>query len=226
MSFIATEPRFVDPQPDRHDIEDAARKLQESCRRLQDILRRREEEMRLWEDEMWRFEEDLKRALYEELSAWKKGYTNNDPVPSSAPPAPASITPTPAPPSKVSFTDAWNAYEEKWRNIQFISNGLTFASIPWPVVTPISIPESLNFHSISQFILYPDRSRTEPPRRRILAALRRWHTDHFDTKILQKVIEQDQRAVKEGAGRVVRCLNRMREEETFNANIFQGFDLE
>lgn len=225
MSFIASDSRFVEPQPDRHDIEDAARKLQDSCRRLQDILRRREEEMRLWEDEMCRFEDDLKRALYEELSAWKKGYNNNnnEPVPSSAPPAPVPI---PAPPIKVSFIDAWNAYEEKWRNIQFMSNGLTFASIPWPVVTPIFIPESLNFHSISQFILYPDRSRIESPRRRILAALRRWHTDHFDTKILHKVVEQDQCAVKEGAGRVVRCLNRMLEEETFNANIFQGLDLE
>lgn len=212
MSYITNSPHFEEHQSNRLDIEDAARKVQESCKRLQDILRRREEEMRQWEDEMGRFEEDVKRALYEELSAWKKGY--GSPIPSSPSP------------SRISFTDAWNAYEEKWRNIQTTPTGLTFTSIPWPVVTPVSIPESLNFHSISQFILSSEPSKIESPRRRILAALRRWHTDHFDTKILHKVIEKDRFAVKEGAGRVVRCLNRMLEEETFNNSFFQSFDYE
>ncbi|KAF8507291.1 hypothetical protein BU17DRAFT_57615 [Hysterangium stoloniferum] len=105
--------------------------------------------------------------------------------------------------------EAWTNYEEQWQTLPSVSSGLTFETIPWPMQSPVMIPESLRSHSISQFILSSEHSLIESRRRRILTALRRWHTDHFDAKVLHKVVESDRGAVQEGVGKVVRCLNDM-----------------
>ncbi|KAF8585171.1 hypothetical protein K439DRAFT_1410214 [Ramaria rubella] len=110
----------------------------------------------------------------------------------------------------LAFVARWNDYETRWQTLYAASpESLTFASIPWPVVARIATPEHLLPKLIADFLLSPEHSHTKSPRHRIHAALLRWHTDHFDAKLMNKVIMSERKLVQDGVGRVVRCLNDM-----------------
>jgi hypothetical protein len=110
------------------------------------------------------------------------------------------------------LVEAWDNYEKRWQVLRSIPF-LTFRSIPWPVISSVNTPESLLPQLITDFILSPEHSQAKSRKRRIHSALIRWHTDHFDAKFLHKVVDGDRKAVVEGVGRVVRCLNGMLERE-------------
>ncbi|KAF8585170.1 hypothetical protein K439DRAFT_1344059 [Ramaria rubella] len=162
-------------------------------------MREREEEIRRWEEELARFSEESARKQAEqrkEADHKRKSQQNKVSEEHAI--------------RRSAVQDAWVRYEKQWQALRLVSSGLTFRAIPWPAVKTITRPESLHSHRISQFILSPDHSPTESRKRRIHTALLRWHTDHFDAKVMYKVVEADRVAVREGVGRVVRCLNEMR----------------
>jgi len=164
--------------------------------------------MRRWEEEMRLFvEEELERQRRQrEAEQWQFIFEVL-----KTPPA------TPASNRAGAMGEAWKKYEAAWIDIQSKSTSeLTFRSIPWPMATPVSLPESIRSHAISQFILSPEHSKLDSRRRRIHTALKRWHTDHFDVKVMHKVVEKDKAAVKDGVGRVVRCLNELLASEAYS----------
>lgn len=184
-----------------HDLRETRRRLQDSCSRLDELVRRREEELRFWEEEATRFlEEEAERQRTEQRQAEERQFFEEllsvAQEESMKRHAPGFIA------------KAWLRYEERWKNLHTVpSSGLTFRTIPWPVAVDVTVPEGLDSHLISQFILSPEHSHTTSRKRRIYAALLRWHTDHFDRRVLHKVVDRDRHAVKEGVGIVVRCLN-------------------
>jgi hypothetical protein len=197
MSYIARSNRHSL----KSELDATKRRLQESCRQLEELLRRREEQLRYWEEELARSREDEKARQEEErrrAEEWQHLFEDRlrrDQEESLA--------------RRSTIAKAWVQYEERWQNLQTVSSGLTFQSIPWPVAAAVTFPGSLASHLISQFILSPEHSQTKSRTRRIHAALLRWHTDHFDKKVLYKVVDRDRHDVKEGVGRVVRCLNEL-----------------
>ncbi|KAF8487534.1 hypothetical protein JB92DRAFT_3022128 [Gautieria morchelliformis] len=204
MSYIAQNNRHSL----KHELDATKRRLQESCGRLEELLKQREEELRYWEEEHTRFredeearqdekarEEDERRRAEEQWQHLFEDRLHRDQEQSSA--------------RRSTIAKAWDLYEERWQNLQTVSSGLTFQSIPWPVANAVTLPGSLTSHLISQFILSPEHSQTKSRTRRIHTALLRCHTDHFDKKVLYKVVDRDRHAVKEGVGRVVRCLNEL-----------------
>ncbi|KAF8585176.1 hypothetical protein K439DRAFT_1632854 [Ramaria rubella] len=179
----------------KSELKDASRRLQDTCARLQEIIKEREEEIQQWEEEMERLlEESARRQREAEVKEFIAQMFGAQEESASA---------------NLLMKEAWIRYEDRWQSLRTVSSGLTFCTIPWPVVTTVTLPESLASHLISQFILSPDHSPTESRRRRIHAALLRWHSDHFDVKIMHKVVESEREAVREGVARVVRCLNEM-----------------
>lgn len=185
----------------KRELEETRRKLQESCSRLEELLRRREAELRFWEEELIRCRaEAAAREQAEQRRAEERRRLVEELF---CKPGQESVL------RRSTMAEAWTQYEERWQALQAISSGLTFRSIPWPVAATVTLPEGLASHLISQFILSPEHSQTKPRKRRIHTALLRWHSDHFDRKVLHKVVEGDRHAVKEGVGIVVRCLNDM-----------------
>lgn len=183
------------------ELDQTKRKLLESCSRLEELLRRREEELRYWEEELRRYREEEARQEAERRRLEEQQQRSFEEQRRRSQEESAT--------RRSAVANAWVQYEERWQNLQAMTSGLTFCSIPWPVVIAVTLPESLASDSISQFILSPDHSQTKSRKRRIHAALLRWHTDHFDRRVLHKVVDRDRPAVKEGVGRVVRCLNQM-----------------
>ena len=113
--------------------------------------------------------------------------------------------------------EAWTAYQNQWVAMANTSK-LRFRTIPWPVAMPISAPEMLLPIHIAAFILNPQHSPGKARKDRLRDALLHWHPDRFEAKWLNKVIEEDKEAVKEGVGLVVRALNDLLSTEgTFGA---------
>jgi hypothetical protein len=176
-----------------YELRETKRRLQESRSRLEELVMRREEELRFWEEELARLrEEEAERRRAEDKQLFEELLSRvQEEIMSPGP----------------SIAKAWQQYEERWKNLHAIPSGLTFQTIPWPVAVDVTVPDGLDSHLISQFILSPEHSYTMPRERRIYTALLRWHTDHFDRKVLHKVIVKDRHSVKECVGIVVRCLN-------------------
>lgn len=136
-----------------------------------------------------------------------------------------ALTPTTAPTpltSSCTFT-SWTGYEARWRMLKS-SSSLTFSDIPWPVATsvPIMNIEGIDPHLVAEFILSSSSSSDQQPqqqqaggslKKRIRAALLRWHPDRFNATILKNVVKQDRKAVQDGVGKVVRILNDMLAKE-------------
>ncbi|KAF4599793.1 hypothetical protein EYR40_006895 [Pleurotus pulmonarius] len=102
--------------------------------------------------------------------------------------------------------DAWSEYEERWKALASQTDSLTFASIPWPVVSPPRTPAGITSAAIVLFLYSPLHSSGQSRKDRIRHAQLRWHPDRF-RKVLERVAETDREAVEEGVGIVARCLN-------------------
>jgi len=141
------------------------------------------------------------------------------------------------PSSNKAALDPWLSYEDRWHQLQTNPSGapihLRFSSIPWPMANQPSSPEEISVSQIKEFLLSPRAIRAhtkvaEKENRResdggwdiksrkalMRAAILRWHPDKFLGKFLGWVAEDERAAVKEGVGKVIRCLNEiMRVEE-------------
>lgn len=133
-----------------------------------------------------------------------------------------ALTPTSAPTSlsSSSYTyTSWTGYETRWRTLKS-SSSLTFSNIPWPVATsmPIMDVEGIDPQLVAEFISSSDQqqqsqTQASSSKKRIRAALLRWHPDRFNATILKNVVKSDRKAVQDGVGKVVRILNDMLAKE-------------
>ncbi|KAI0689953.1 hypothetical protein BC835DRAFT_216831 [Cytidiella melzeri] len=107
----------------------------------------------------------------------------------------------------------WKEYEDRWSHItstEGVSEQLTFATMPWPMLFPPRVVEDIQPARIAMFILSAQHSEGHPMKDRVKSALRRWHPDRF-SRLLARVSEEDKEMVEEGAGIVARCLSNLLE---------------
>lgn len=112
--------------------------------------------------------------------------------------------------------ERWKAYEHAWADmISSVDKPVTFASLPWPVLSPPkSIEDLRDPTNISNFIfesLSLHNNRTTH-RDRIRASLLRWHPDKLGS-VLARVPESEIDAVKDGVDAVVIGLMKLQEAE-------------
>lgn len=108
--------------------------------------------------------------------------------------------------------DRWATYERKWHALLEADTPISFKDIPWPLATCPSTVDDLTSSAISDFLLEPlqVRTNTVSRRERIRTSMLRWHPDKI-SDVLGRVIEDDERAVREGIGAVFVSLKRMKE---------------
>ncbi|KAL0956514.1 hypothetical protein HGRIS_002655 [Hohenbuehelia grisea] len=102
--------------------------------------------------------------------------------------------------------DAWRRYEDAWNAMPSSAESLTFASIPWPVVSVPTKPADLTSAATVMFLFSSLHSKGQSRKERIRSAQLRWHPDRF-RRLMNRVKEEDKTAVEEGVGIVARCLN-------------------
>lgn len=110
------------------------------------------------------------------------------------------------------LTDQWDTYERNWHTLLESNTPVSFKDVPWPLPSCPSSVEDLSFSAISEFLLEPleVRTNTVTQRERIRTSLLRWHPDKI-SDVLERVVEDDVRAVREGIGAVFVSLKRMKE---------------
>jgi hypothetical protein len=115
-------------------------------------------------------------------------------------------------------------YEEAWRLLlsrtpDAVSQTVTFAEIPWPVLpgragTSIEL-DDITPDALERFIIPPaiqdvDHSDGQKTRKdRLRETMLRFHPDKFESRVLKLVREEDTEAVKDGVGRVVRAVTEL-----------------
>ncbi|KAF8990025.1 hypothetical protein BDQ17DRAFT_1372489 [Cyathus striatus] len=100
-------------------------------------------------------------------------------------------------------------HERVWARLSTLEE-LRWYNFPWPMLKRPSLAEDITYTSISAYInskYHPNKDR--PLKGRIKDHIQRWHHDHFETRLLSKVVEEDREKVKEGAGAVIRNLNEL-----------------
>ncbi|KIY50313.1 hypothetical protein FISHEDRAFT_57632 [Fistulina hepatica ATCC 64428] len=98
--------------------------------------------------------------------------------------------------------EAWQLYESRWSALDKSQEALTFAAVPWPVVSPPTSPASLTPGAISHF-LFSGMGADESRKERVKQSLLRWHPDRF-ARISRRVDPSHREAVEEGVGIVAR----------------------
>jgi hypothetical protein len=92
---------------------------------------------------------------------------------------------------------------------------LSFVSIPWPRVAPLTAPElfpptpastlSLSTEEVKAVLLPPGASGAVA-RRALQDALRLWHPDKFHARFGGALLEAERAAILEGVNRVAQCI--------------------
>ncbi|KAF8070525.1 hypothetical protein FPV67DRAFT_1756151 [Lyophyllum atratum] len=118
--------------------------------------------------------------------------------------------------------EAWRHYEERWSTLPTSSETLTFASVPWPVVSQPTKAGDIEPAAIMSFLFCPLHSEDQTRKERIRSAQLRWHPDRFQ-RLLGRVKEEDKSEVEEGVGIVARCLNDMMAQQTAVAVQIRSF---
>ncbi|KAM6502531.1 hypothetical protein JOM56_002508 [Amanita muscaria] len=125
---------------------------------------------------------------------------------------------------------AKDCYDQRWKELLSgeSHDQLRFCDIPWPVVnayppetkpatTPQAISvclEDLTEDAISKF-LFPVSSQVADMklrRKKLREALRRFHPDKFEGRLMKDVKESERARVREGIAAVIRVLNRLTEK--------------
>ena len=107
----------------------------------------------------------------------------------------------------------WKEYEDRWTHItsaEGAAETLTFATMPWPMISPPRGIDDIRPARIAMFILSANHSDGASMKDRVKSALRRWHPDRF-SRLLARVSDEDKEKVEEGAGIVARCLSNLLE---------------
>ncbi|OCB86477.1 hypothetical protein A7U60_g6370 [Sanghuangporus baumii] len=112
--------------------------------------------------------------------------------------------------------ERWQSYERAWLNIiSSTDKPVTFADMPWPLLTPPKSPDELrNPTKIAEFLFesLTLEKNTTTRRERLRTALLRWHPDKLGS-VLARVPEDELSAVKDGIDAMVISLMKLQEAE-------------
>lgn len=122
----------------------------------------------------------------------------------------------------VDIAKAWETYSTQWKKLAATDapSTINLSEIPWPVVIDTSKMKTLSemtsyvtAPTVGEFILSPEHSPEVSNKKRIHQALRLYHPDRFETVVVAKVEEKDQKLVRELGEVVAKCLNKLLEKE-------------
>jgi hypothetical protein len=105
----------------------------------------------------------------------------------------------------------FDKHETQWTHITE-ANNLRWDSFPWPMLQQPGAPGEITTDAIRTYMLSPHHDQSRSIKDRIRRHIRRWHSDRFDTGVLQRVMSESEReSVRIGAGAVTRALNEVME---------------
>ena len=95
---------------------------------------------------------------------------------------------------------------------------LTFATLPWPLLTSPTKVEDFTVSAISEFLFHAQRpsngAEGEKNRRtRLKEEILRWHPDKFEHRVLNRVVPADTELVRAGADAVIKALTCLKESQ-------------
>ena len=95
---------------------------------------------------------------------------------------------------------------------------LTFATLPWPLLTAPTKLEDFTVAAISEFLFHKQRPSSgvegEKNRRtRLKEELLRWHPDKFEHRVLGRIVPADMELVRAGADAVIKVLTSLKESQ-------------
>jgi hypothetical protein len=105
---------------------------------------------------------------------------------------------------------AWARYESSWDAIRGGERRLSYADIPWPLVSRPRSGNDITTDGIREFLLSESHSTNQSNKERLKTALRLWHPDRFQ-QVLRRVEDKDRSRAAEVAGAVARSLNSLME---------------
>ncbi|PCH44921.1 hypothetical protein WOLCODRAFT_27147 [Wolfiporia cocos MD-104 SS10] len=110
--------------------------------------------------------------------------------------------------------EQWNAYEDRWRILLATDTPVAFADVPWPLSPAPVTASELTSEAVEKFLFAPlnVRQNTVTKRERIRASLLRWHPDKVSA-VLQRVVEGDADAVRNGVNTVFLCLRALQDKD-------------
>lgn len=118
---------------------------------------------------------------------------------------------------------ARETYQKEWQELSGAgAEMMEFCDIPWPIFRPakqrsaVSV-DDLTAEAISAFLLARDAGEGEKSRKEVLReTYLRFHPDKFEGRVMRRVRENEQDAVRQGIGRVVVVLNGLMAEQKNN----------
>lgn len=110
------------------------------------------------------------------------------------------------------IVDAWNRYETGWQSMSTSTSSLAFLDIPWPTKSIPTQPSDITPSAVVTLLLSPFHSPKQTRKDRLRSAQLRWHPDRF-RRLMNRVKEEDKKAVEEGVGIIARCLNDLMSNE-------------
>jgi len=120
--------------------------------------------------------------------------------------------------------DAWEIYEQRWRNANTQEVDLSFASIPWPMESQPHSPSDITNNDIKEFILSPLHSANKSHKQRLREQLLRFHPDRFEGRWLSRVRESDRAEVRDAINTVARYLNEaLQASQSSSWYVFRAF---
>ena len=105
--------------------------------------------------------------------------------------------------------EAWREYQHRWNAMTtavVFASPLTYSAIPWPVLNDPIHPASLTPERIAHFLLSAYHSAGKSSMDRLRDAMKLWHPDKWEGRLMSFVGPGDQAAVRESVGMVARGL--------------------
>ena len=107
-------------------------------------------------------------------------------------------------------------YEETWAALRSNVAGmkpLRFCDIPWPVFGDVRSGNDVTEERVREFVCHPLHEYMRTPgggqAKSTRLELLRWHPDKFNSKVLNRVVEADRKAVQDAAAHIVHILNEL-----------------
>jgi hypothetical protein len=107
------------------------------------------------------------------------------------------------------LVEAWRGYQHRWAALAqatVFGAPLTYAAVPWPVAGAPFHPAALTPGRIAEFVLAPVHSAGKPAMERLRDAMKLWHPDKWEGRLMGVVAVGEQAVVREGIAMVARGL--------------------
>ena len=114
----------------------------------------------------------------------------------------------------------FESYEEQWKTIASMNDTdpLTFATIPWPLLTTPRSPSDVTAPRVLEFMKHSKRGNSGGSSRGLkrlaMKELKNWHPDKFTTRVLARIWDEREREIVRSAADVVqKVLTELKSDE-------------